>query len=157
MPLADRLAAYKAPTYSDYYRSTAGWDQRSKWNLANVHDPSVMRADDGYYYMYTTDASFGNAHEGHGHFMCRRSRNLVDWEFMGTTMPKLPDWVKPKLNEIRSAMGLGESPANFDDDTQFGFWAPCVRKVRSGLYRMYYAITCPAPSTATAHGANAPS
>lgn len=142
-PAAERLAKYTAPDYTDYYRNISGWNDRAKWNLANVHDPTVMRADDGYYYMYTTDASFGNAHTGHGHFMCRRSRNLVDWEFMGTTMPRLPEWVKPKLNEIRKAMGLGDSPADFNDDTQFGFWAPCVRKVRSGLYRMYYAITCP--------------
>lgn len=142
-PLGDRLTNYVAPTYTDYYRAISGWDQRSKWNLANVHDPSVVKADDGYYYMYTTDASFGNAHTGHGHFMCRRSRNLVDWTFMGTTMPKLPTWVKTKLNEIRTAMGLGASTANFNDDTQFGFWAPCVRRVNSSLYRMYYAITCP--------------
>lgn len=142
-PLATRLQNYTAPTYTEYYRSTAGWDQRKQWNLANVHDPSVMRAEDGYYYMYTTDASFGNAHTGHGHFMCRRSKNLVDWEFLGTTMPSLPSWVKTKLNEIRAAMGLGESTADFTDETQFGFWAPCVRKVRNGLYRMYYAITVP--------------
>ena len=77
MPLDERLNNYKAPTYSDYYRNISGWDKRRQWNLANVHDPSVMRAEDGYYYMYTTDASFGNAHTGHGHFMCRRSRNLV--------------------------------------------------------------------------------
>lgn len=44
------LSAYKAPDYSDYYRNIAGWDQRSQWNLANVHDPSVVKADDGYYY-----------------------------------------------------------------------------------------------------------
>lgn len=142
-PLEDRFAGYTAPDYPEYYRSFAGWGDRNKWNLANVHDPTVMRADDGYYYMYTTDASFGNAHTGHGHFMCRRSRNLVDWEFLGTTMPRLPEWVKPKLNEIRAAMGLADSPADFSDDTQFGFWAPCARRVRSGLYRMYYAITCP--------------
>lgn len=141
--LSTRLSNYTAPTYSDYYRSIAGWDQRKQWNLANVHDPSVMRAEDGYYYMYTTDASFGNAHSGHGHFMCRRSLNLVDWEFLGTTMPSLPSWIKPKLNEIRANMGLGESTADFTDETLFGFWAPCVRKVRNGLYRMYYAITVP--------------
>lgn len=142
-PLDRQLSGYQAPQYPDYYRSIAGWDQRSQWNLANVHDPSVMKADDGYYYMYTTDASFGNAHSGHGHFMCRRSRNLVDWEFMGTTMPSLPSWIKPKLNEIRIAMGLKESTADFTNDELFGFWAPCVRKVKPGLYRMYYAITCP--------------
>lgn len=142
-PLATQLENYTAPTYADYYRSISGWDQRAEWNLANVHDPSIVRAEDGYYYMYTTDASFGNAHSGHGHFMCRRSKNLVDWEFMGTTMSALPSWVKTKLNEIRGNMGLGESTADFTDETLFGFWAPCVRKVSNGHYRMYYAITVP--------------
>jgi beta-xylosidase len=139
----DQLANYTAPTYNDDYTSLASWENRSKWNLANVHDPSVMKADDGYYYMYQTDASYGNAHSGHGHFFCRRSKNLVDWEFMGATMSKLPSWVKTKLNEIRANMGLGASSANFSDDSQFGFWAPCVRRVSANLYRMYYVITVP--------------
>lgn len=141
--LSNRLSSYTAPTYGDDYTSIASWDNRSNWNLANVHDPSVMRADDGYFYMYQTDASYGNAHTGHGHFFCRRSKNLVDWEFLGSTMPGLPSWVQTKLNEIRTAMGLTASTANFSDETQFGFWAPCVRRVKSGLYRMYYVITIP--------------
>ena len=139
----EQLANYVAPTYNDDYTSIASWDNRSKWNLANVHDPSVMKADDGYYYMYQTDASYGNAHTGHGHFFSRRSKNLVDWEFMGATMSSLPSWVKTKLNEIRSNMGLAASTVNFSDETQFGFWAPCVRRVSANLYRMYYVITLP--------------
>ena len=139
----DQLASYVAPTYNDDYTSIASWDNRSKWNLANVHDPTVMKADDGYYYMYQTDASYGNAHLGHGHFFCRRSKNLVDWEFMGATMSSLPSWIKTKLNEIRANMGLSASTVNFSDETQFGFWAPCVRRVSSNLYRMYYVITIP--------------
>ena len=132
------LASYLAPTYVDDYRSFSSWEQRSKWNLANVHDPTVVLADDGYYYMYQTDASFGNTHSGHGHFFCRRSKNLLDWEFRGSTLSSLPTWVKSKLNEIRANMGLGASTANFDN---CGYWAPCVRKVKTGLYRMYYVIT----------------
>ena len=42
-PFNDRLGEYEAPQYSDYYRDISGWTQRDKWNLANVHDPSVMR------------------------------------------------------------------------------------------------------------------
>ena len=49
-PLAER--SWKTPTYPDDYRYLAGWSNRSKWNLANIHDPTVMKADDGYYYMY---------------------------------------------------------------------------------------------------------
>ena len=148
---AEELANYKCPTYDDNYTSVAAWTQRSKWNLANMHDPTVVKASDGYYYMYQTDASYGNAHQKdirnsnkHGHFFCRRSKNLVDWEFVGATMVGLPSWVKTKLNEFRKGMGVAERPDTyFANDLDFGFWAPCVRKVNDHLYRMYYAITCP--------------
>ena len=148
---AGELANYKCPTYDDNYTSVAAWTQRSKWNLANMHDPTVVKASDGYYYMYQTDASYGNAHQKdirnsnkHGHFFCRRSKNLVDWKFVGATMVGLPSWVKTKLNEFRKGMGVAERPDSyFANDLDFGFWAPCVRKVNDHLYRMYYAITCP--------------
>lgn len=148
---AEELANYKCPTYDDNYTSVAAWTQRSKWNLANMHDPTVVKASDGYYYMYQTDASYGNEHQKdirnsnkHGHFFCRRSKNLVDWEFVGATMVGLPSWVKTKLNEFRKGMGVAERPDTyFANDLDFGFWAPCVRKVNDHLYRMYYAITCP--------------
>ena len=148
---AEELANYKCPTYDDNYTSVAAWTQRSKWNLANMHDPTVVKASDGYYYMYQTDASYGNEHQKdirnsnkHGHFFCRRSKNLVDWKFVGATMVGLPSWVKTKLNEFRKGMGVAERPDSyFANDLDFGFWAPCVRKVNDHLYRMYYAITCP--------------
>lgn len=136
--IEEEKVTWTAPTYPDDYRTLAGWENRSKWNLANVHDPSVMKAEDGYYYMYCTDAGFGNPQAGHGHFHCRRSTNLVDWEYLGATMPNLPSWVQKKLNDIRAAMGLGASTANLNN---CGYWAPCVRKVKDGLYRMYYVIT----------------
>ena len=90
----EQLLNYQAPTYPDDYTSIAGWESRDQWNLANVHDPSVMKADDGYYYMYQTDASYGNAHEAGGHFHCRRSQNLVDLYEMKTTGEKF-DWANP--------------------------------------------------------------
>lgn len=129
------LSAYAGPIYADDYRNIASWDNRDKWNLSNVHDPSVMLADDGYYYMYQTDASFGNAHVSGGHFHARRSKNLIDWEYLGGTMQAAPSWVLTKVNEYRAAQNL---PAI--TSPQYGFWAPCARKVRSGLYRMYYSI-----------------
>ena len=141
------LDDWVAPAYPDDYRSVSSWEKRSQWNLGNVHDPSVMKADDGYYYMYCTDAGFGDPQAGYGHFHARRSANLVDWEYLGATMPNTPAWVMDKLNEIRKNMGLGNSTANPND---YGYWAPCVRKVKSGLYRMYYSIVVPG----TIDGAN---
>lgn len=133
--LEEQFENYVAPDYVDDYTSIAAWDKRNEWNLANVHDPTVFKAEDGYYYMYQTDASYGNAHEGNGHFHCRRSKDLVNWEYMGATMPDAPEWVKTKLNEYRNEMGLEpiENPV-------YGYWAPVARKVRNGLYRMYYSI-----------------
>jgi len=129
------LDAWVAPSYVDDYRAISDWSKRNQWNLANVHDPSVVLAEDGYYYMYQTDASFGNAHAAGGHFHGRRSKDLVNWEYLGGTMSTPPAWIKTKLNEIRAKQGL---PAI--DNPVYGCWAPCVRKVRNGLYRMYYAI-----------------
>lgn len=130
------LSNYTCPTYEDNYTSIADWSKRSQWNLANVHDPTVMKAADGYYYMYQTDASYGNAHEGHGHFHARRSKDLVNWEYMGGVMnANQPVWVKDSLNAIRSRQGL--DPIN---SPSLGYWAPCARKVNDNLYRMYYAI-----------------
>ena len=138
--LAEQLAHYRGPQYPDYYADLAGWGNRAQWNLANVHDPSVMKASDGYYYMYQTDASYGNAHTEGGHFHARRSKDLINWEYLGGTMPSLPEWVVPKLNEIRAGMGL--EAVNPAEET-FGYWAPSVVKVNDGLYRMYYSIVVP--------------
>ena len=135
---SSELDAWKAPAYNDDYRSVSIWNMREHWNLGNVHDPTVVKANDGYYYMYTTDAGFGNPTNGHGHFHGRRSPDLVNWEYVGPALPDLPAWVPTKLNEIRANMGLKASEADF---SKCGYWAPCVRKVRDGLYRMYYVIT----------------
>lgn len=134
----DELANYQAPVYPDDYRSVSGWEQREQWNLANVHDPSVVKADDGYYYMYQTDASYGNVHKGHGHFHCRRSKDLVNWEYMEAAMQDVPAWVLQKANEYRKEMGCPVIDGS--GELSFGYWAPVVRKVGTGLYRMYYSI-----------------
>ena len=124
---------YTIPTYADDYSSISAWSDREEWNLANVHDPSVV-FDGDYYYMYATNASYGNAHVGHGHFHGRRSRDLVNWSYIGASMPETPSWVKDSLNSIRTGLGL-DPIAN----PQYGHWAPVVRKV-GNVYRMYYCI-----------------
>ncbi|AUS06879.1 arabinan endo-1,5-alpha-L-arabinosidase [Pseudotamlana carrageenivorans] len=125
--------SFDGPTYADDYSSMASWANRSKWNLANVHDPTVVKHGD-YYYMYQTDASYGNAHDGHGHFHGRRSKDLVNWEYMGASMPNQPSWIKEELNTIRASYNLAPI-----ENLQIGYWAPVVRKV-GNVYRMYYSI-----------------
>lgn len=130
---------FTIPTYDDDYSSIASWSNRNEWNLANVHDPSVAFYN-GYYYMYCTDASYGNEHEGHGHFQGKRSTDLVNWEWVGGPFYDPPTWIADSLNAIRSRMGLDAIPAN---EIQYGFWAPVVRRVNvegQDILRMYYSV-----------------
>ena len=133
------VPSFTIPTYADDYSSISSWVNRNKWNLANVHDPSVAYYK-GYYYMYGTDASYGNAHEGHGHFQGKRSTDLVNWDWVGGPFYDPPAWVADSLNAIRSRMGL---PVIAGDKIQYGYWAPVVRRVNVGgqeILRMYYSI-----------------
>ena len=133
------VPSFTIPTYADDYSSISSWVNRNKWNLANVHDPSVAYYK-GYYYMYGTDASYGNAHEGHGHFQGKRSTDLVNWDWVGGPFYDPPSWVADSLNAIRTRMGL---PVIAGDKIQYGYWAPVVRRVNVGgqeILRMYYSI-----------------
>lgn len=135
----DTDTKWTIPTYADDYSSIASWSNRNKWNLANVHDPSVAYYN-GYYYMYGTDASYGNEHAGHGHFQGKRSTDLVNWQWVGGPFYDAPSWVADSLNAIRTRMGL---KAIDDDKINYGFWAPVVRRVNVGgqeVLRMYYSV-----------------
>lgn len=132
--------AFNGPTYPDNYTSIGAWGSRSQWNLANVHDPTVEKSGE-YYYMYQTDASYGNAHDGHGHFHHRRSKDLINWEYRDYSMVSAPEWVKDSLNNKRARM----SPAiPAIDNPAYGYWAPYIKKV-GNKYRMYYSIVVLAP------------
>lgn len=131
---------FPGPTYADNYTPISSWNNRSQWNLANVHDPSVEKCGD-YYYMYQTDASYGGAADGHGHFPYRRSKDLITWEYMGSAMTQAPDWVKDSLN-IKRARMVPALPAI--TNPRYGYWAPYIKKVGS-KYRMYYSIVVDEP------------
>jgi arabinan endo-1,5-alpha-L-arabinosidase len=132
--------SYVIPDYADDYSSISSWDNHSSWNLANVHDPSIAYYN-GYYYMYGTDASYGNEHEkatSGRHFQGKRSKDLVNWTYLPGPMNDAPAWVKDSLNTIRGRMGLPEI-----EKPSYGYWAPVVRKVTVGgvdKLRMYYCI-----------------
>lgn len=133
---------YTAPDYPDDYSSIAGWGNHNKWNLANVHDPSIDYFD-GYYYMYGTDASYGNEHEKAStgrHFQGKRSKDLVNWTYVAGPMNDAPAWVADSLNNIRTRMGL---PTIDKNKISYGYWAPVIRTVTVGgvtKLRMYYCI-----------------
>ncbi|MDR8392945.1 arabinan endo-1,5-alpha-L-arabinosidase [Aliifodinibius sp. S!AR15-10] len=131
---------FEGPTYSDDYTPIASWTDRSQWNLANVHDPTVVK-DGDYYYMYQTNASYGNAHQGHGNYPYRRSKDLVNWEYLGAAFQSVQPWVKDSLNSIRAEMDPPLSPI---EDPNYGFWAPHITKVND-IYRLYYSVVITNP------------
>ncbi len=133
-------STFAGPTYPDNYTPISSWSNRSQWNLANVHDPSVEKCGE-YYYMYQTDASYGGAADGQGHFQYRRSKDLITWEYMGAAMMQAPAWVKDSLNNKRARM-VPALPAI--TNPRYGYWAPYIKKVGS-KYRMYYSIVVDEP------------
>lgn len=131
---------FAGPLEADDYTPIASYANRGQWNLANVHDPTVEKSGD-YYYMYGTDASYGNVLDGYGHFPYRRSKDLVKWDFMGTAFAAVPAWVKDSMNNKRARMNPVLSPIN---NPNYGYWAPYVKKV-GNKYRMYYSIVITNP------------
>ena len=133
------------PAFNDDYRSISGWNFKDQWNLANVHDPSIAYYK-GYYYMFNTDASFGNAHlsgPDHIHFPGKRSKDLVNWSYVpGPFSKNEPAWVYTRLNEIRKRMGLDAIGRTSLYDN-CGYWAPVIRTVNVNgeeRLRMYYCV-----------------
>ncbi|MDY5123249.1 MAG: glycoside hydrolase family 43 protein [Treponema sp.] len=156
------VTKYKIPTYDDNYASISSWSNKSKWNLANTHDPTVIYWPvDGYYYMWGTDASYGNEHlnsPSGKHFPGKRSKDLVSWEYVPGPFDSCPAWVNEKLNEIRAAMRKEKLEAGktlAENELQpidmkttenaniIGYWAPCARVIEvdgTKKIRMYYSI-----------------
>jgi arabinan endo-1,5-alpha-L-arabinosidase len=127
------------PLQSDNYWELSG--TTSKWGPYNLHDPSVIRTK-GYFYVYGTDAAWAQSVKG---IPYRRSRDLVNWEYLGTVF----NGVYPTQNNVWMDSLSGES-----GHTQTGIWAPYIQKYKNE-YRLYYcsihapngAVICLATST----------
>ena len=89
-------------------------------------DPAVLRAADGFYYVYATQSQ----HEGRMlNIQVARSRDLVAWERLGDALPVKPAW------------------ASHTQD----FWAPHVA-AHDGRYFLYYSAKPDAALTDTTRG-----
>ncbi len=113
---------------TDTYPSVTSFDFYSKWGPYNVHDPSIIK-DGDYYYCYGTDVGYGiDVPPG---IQIRKSKDLVDWQFVGWVFSGLPkkgsDFIKAN----------GGTPFN-------SLWAPYVNKVGSE-YRLYYSLSSAKP------------
>ena len=80
---------------------------------SSTPDPTVIRANDGYFYLYGT--------EDMNNMPIYRSRNLVDWTFVGTAFT---DATRPKC--VRPY-------------TKGMMWAPDINYI-NGQYVLYYSI-----------------
>ena len=89
----------------------------------SVPDPCIIKAGDGYFYLYGT--------EDHHNVPIYRSRNLVDWLFIGTafTNATRPRTVSPYVKYTYSD-GSTKSPM---------IWAPDIAHI-GDKYVLYYAI-----------------
>ena len=79
-------------------------------------DPTVVKADDGYFYAYGTQDDWG---DGNGSRLIPivRSKDLVHWDYVKEAFTTKPAWKE-----------------------KGGIWAPDVVKV-NGKYHMYYAYS----------------
>lgn len=82
--------------WTDDYSSLSSMENYQSWGTYNVHDPSCRKMGE-YYYMYSTDAIFReNRKEAKekgvplGFIQMRRSKDLVNWEFLGWAFPEIP-------------------------------------------------------------------
>ena len=87
---------------------------------AAVHDPSIIKADDGYFYI------FGS------HMAAARSLDLIDWEMISTNAQEGCTLVENVQEEMKEALVYSRTNT---------FWAPDVIRLQDGKYYMYYC-TC---------------
>lgn len=71
------------------------------WGARNAHDPTIVRGDDGLWYMFSTDAAAGVEEIPAGAHV-RTSPDLVEWTFRGTAL----DGVPQPAREWSGAAGL---------------------------------------------------
>jgi arabinan endo-1,5-alpha-L-arabinosidase len=91
---------------------------------ADFPDPAVLKAADGYYYVYATQGG-----EPMHNIQAARSRDLVRWERLGDVLPAKPGWASRTQD----------------------FWAPHVHEA-DGRYYLYYSAKPDAALADTSRG-----
>lgn len=120
--------------YQDDYTALSGLENRNRWGTYNVHDPSCKKFGE-YYYAYSTDAIYGNTAENAvklgikvGNIQVRRSKNLIDWEFLGWALDSIPTEAVSYVHSLTNGQGATN------------VWAPYILKYKE-TYRLYFCVS----------------
>ena len=101
-----------------------------KYRKVSVHDPSVIRAEDGTFYI------FGS------HMQAARSEDLMQWKMISKDANLGCTLVENVQQEMKEALDWAKTVT---------FWAPDVQRLKDGRYYMYYC-TCEGSSPLSALG-----
>ena len=101
-----------------------------KFKNATVHDPSVILADDGYFYIYGS------------HMAAARSKDLMSWEMISRNAEKGCKLFEDVQSELQEALFWARTAT---------FWASDVQQLADGRYYLYYC-TCEGSSPLSALG-----
>ena len=72
---------------------------KTKWGTLGAHDPSIFKDKDTYY-VFSTDARVGgNATPA---IQIRKSKDLINWEFVGQALKSIPDEAKKMESRSRN-------------------------------------------------------
>ena len=84
-----------------------------KFKNASVHDPSIILADDGYFYIYGS------------HMAAARSQDLMSWEMISRNAEKGCKLFEDVQSELQEALRWARTAT---------FWASDVQQLADGRY-----------------------
>src|SRR5690625_4773175 len=74
-----------------YFKKEVGPEYTNPVFEPVLADPSIIKADDGYFYAYGTEDVWA-AGQASKLVPIVRSNNLVDWEYIGNAFEEKPSW-----------------------------------------------------------------
>ena len=101
-----------------------------KFKEVSVHDPSVIRAEDGTFYIYGS------------HMAAAKSTDLIQWTMISRDAKAGCTLVENVQEQMKEALSWAQTET---------FWAPDVQKLKDGRYYLYYC-TCRGDSPLSALG-----
>lgn len=121
-----------------YTTATTNATTQAKWGALNCHDPKLFQDDDGTYYVYSTDASIGNAHKTG--LQVRSSTDLVNWTCKSSSALQ-GNWDPDMLTATGEVANGTTETLGSNSSYTATTWAPTVIKQNSKYYMFHGIIT----------------